>query len=169
MERTGNYKTIQLDANAWSSSISPEQVVYLWSNTYSSSNFLRMRRGDANSSYTCETAFYSTLGNQTSYALDTKLATNPPKGAERYLHFFCQPNATDSTQHFCGRFYRFRTFIRTNPMVYTHDLYPAQRKSDNRIGLYDAVTNKFYPDVNNYLNSNYHLQIGAVLEENPEG
>ena len=44
-----------------------------------------------------------------------------------------------------GNLYYFEERKTNASGTYTHRLYPAQRKSDNKCGMYDTVTNTFYP------------------------
>ena len=159
--------TTDLDSSAWNSDISTdaEQCIYMWSNQ-PNNNSIFMKHDIQNSLYTCDTPFYSTLGNQTTNTLSYKLYNNNP--TDLYgLSFYVHPvefSSTPNGQCFAGKFYRFQIYNR-NTSAYIHDLVPAQRKSDNRVGLYDMITHNFYPDINNYQYNNYHLQIGEVLDE----
>lgn len=44
-----------------------------------------------------------------------------------------------------GNLYYFEERNTDSSGTYTHRLYPVQRKSDNKCGMYDTVTNTFYP------------------------
>ena len=164
------WATSQALSNAiWNSSISPEQCSYIWTNQLQTTAAFRKRNSNASTNYNCDTDFPNVLGNYTNLNLTYHFATSSMQAAGKNSDFFCN-TSSDTDRHWRGKFYKCIMGVRdSNGLVLDHEFYPAQRKSDNRIGLYDAITNKFYPEMNNYKYNNYNLQIGPVIEENPEG
>lgn len=152
----------------WNSNISTEQTSAIWTALSGTTQYVRKRNSNASNSYTCDTDI-ATLGSYGQGTLSYPLATNPPKPAVYNSYLFVSPSLADSNtdRHWRGKFLRLD--ITDSSGNYKHRLYPAQRKSDSRIGVYDTITNKFYPETNNCNYNNYNLQIGDVVEENPTG
>lgn len=61
-----------------------------------------------------------------------------------------------------GKLKYFKLFKASDSSVLYYDMVPAQKKSDNTIGLYDKVNNKFYPN-----EGSGTFVAGDVVNENP--
>lgn len=75
---------------------------------------------------------------------------------------FCQTYNLDEPSMY-GLMYYFKVYSRNDPSILYYDLVPAERKSDNVVGLYDKVAHRFYPNEG----TNY-FDRGYIVEENPE-
>ncbi|MBO7696694.1 MAG: hypothetical protein J6T10_29040 [Methanobrevibacter sp.] len=164
-----SYTVKDLSNAIWNSNISTEQASVIATYHTGTTQYAAKRNGAANNNYTCDTDFSSTLGNYGSTTLSYMLSTNPPKSSYYNTCLFAAPQfiGQNTDRHWRGKFYRME--IKDANGALKHRFYPAQRKSDNRIGVYDDITNTFYPEVNNCNYNNYNLQIGAVVDENPTG
>lgn len=169
----GNWNTgtsNPLSNTIWNSSISPEVCSRIWSNQAqgTSNKFIKSRTGSKDGDYNPDSDFKTLLTqNESTKNLSWNIENTSPNNTG----VFCVDTTTTNTKHWRGKFYRltFGTIDSSGKWLYDHYLVPAQRKSDSRVGLYDEITNTFYPDVNNYLNNNYNLKIGATIDENPIG
>ena len=114
---------------------------------------------------TAGTSVYNKYYNSSTYSMD--LTYNPYIQINR--HLYQSAASTDPTANLVSlcegniKFKLFRYFIRADndasPIV--HDMYPAQRKSDNVCGIYDICTGIFYPCIG----ANATTAAGPTVEE----
>lgn len=87
------------------------------------------------------TQLWALSTNNSSYAVNLNNYTTTISIGQRHTG-----TSWDSTANMLiGDVYRYYVRQTTDSSALTHLMFPCQRKSDNKCGLYDTVTNTFYP------------------------